>query len=67
MAADLSCYGSVTLPSRLALRQIHRRSEMTKTERELLLSLIRTKLTSLTDDELHKIYNQITAFLDKRR
>ena len=40
---------------------------MTKTERELLLSLMREKLPSLTDDELHKIYNQITAFLDKRR
>ena len=40
---------------------------MKKTERELRLSQIRTKLTSLTDDELHKIYNQITAFLDKRR
>ena len=40
---------------------------MKKTERELLLSLMREKLPSLTDDELHKIYNQITAFLDKRR
>ena len=40
---------------------------MTKTERELLTALIRTKLPSLTDDELYKIYNQITAFLDNRR